>query len=95
MTTTTVNAETRLMENYEMGKVTAFQLNKDLTGYVKLKKCKECATERFSITPNIKAYNYNKEVKLSQFVNSKVKPGTLDFFKDNGKLAGMRWFVKR
>ena len=92
---TTVNAKSRLMETNEIGKVTAFKLNKDLTGYVKLKKCKTCATKRFSITPDIIAYNNNKVVKLSRFVNSKVKPSTLVFFRDNGKLAAMRWFIKR
>ena len=40
----------------EIGAVTKFHLAKNLNGFVKFKKCADCKTQHYRITPKIKAY---------------------------------------
>jgi|GEM_PF-5676227 len=75
--------------------VTSYYMDKNLTGFVKIRKCKTCKEELFKITPKIKAFLSNKEVPLSGFVGSKNKPRSLVFERATGKFVALNWLRKR
>ena len=71
-----------------------FYLGKDLNGFVTTKKCPTCQEVRYTITKDIKAYKYSKEVPLSNFVMYKNPPDLLRFDKKSKKLTKLVWYLK-
>lgn len=75
-------------------KSTTYFLGKNLNGSILTKKCRQCPTEKFSISPETLAFNDKVKVKLSSKYGLTKKPNVMIYNIETNKITRLIWNKK-